>query len=390
MVAGRSGITRITKFDVEGAQCQVGGEVKGLDAGALLGKREIRRLGVFMQYAMIASDEALADAGYARGKGPWPEANRFGVYVGSGFGGTLEVEDNHRTLFKEGMAGVSAYALTMALINLAAGQLAIRYVARGPSLVVATACATGNHSIGEAFRLVRSGDADVVIAGGTEAPLCPSGFASFMSMRAMSRRNDDPATASRPFDRDRDGFVMGEGAGILVVEDAEHARRRGARIYCEIVGYAMTTDAHHITAPAPDGEGAARCMALALAGARLRPEEVQHVNAHGTSTPANDPSETAAIRTVFGAHAASLLVSGTKGVTGHLLGAAGGVEAVATAKALETGLVPPTANLANPDPQCDLDYVAGGARQANPQVAISNAFGFGGTNATLVLRRWDG
>ncbi len=288
------------------------------------------------------------------------------------------------------MAGISAYAMSTALINLAAGQLAIRYDARGPSLVVSTACATGNHAIGEAFRRVGAGEADVIVAGGAEAALCPLGFGSFMAMRALSRHNDDPAAASRPFDKDRDGFVMSEGAGVVVIEDADHAARRGARVYCEIVGYGLTTDAYHITAPPPGGEGAARCMALSLASAGLRPEEVQYVNAHGTSTPANDPSETAAIRAAFGAHAGSLLVSSTKGVTGHLLGAAGGVEAVATAKALETGIVPPTANLVCPDPQCDLDYVAGGARTAHPQVAISNAFGFGGTNATLVFRRWEG
>jgi 3-oxoacyl-[acyl-carrier-protein] synthase II len=279
--------------------------------------------------------------------------------------------------------------MPIALVNLATGQLAIRYGARGPSLVVSTACATGSHAIGEAYRAVQAGLADVIVAGGTEACLCPLGLGGFMAMRALSRRNDDPAAASRPFDRDRDGFVMSEGAGVVIVEDAAHAVRRGARIYGELVGYALTTDAHDVTAPAPAGEGAARCMAQALAGAGLAPEDVEYIHAHGTSTPANDPTETAAIHSVFGAHARSLAVSSTKGVTGHLLGAAGGVAVIAAAKALATGVVPPTANLVTPDTACDLDYVPGVARELRPRVVLVNAFGFGGTNATLAARRWE-
>jgi 3-oxoacyl-[acyl-carrier-protein] synthase II len=389
MVEGRSGIARITRFDVSGLPCQIAGEVKGFDGAALLGAREIRRLGLFMQYALVAGDEAMRDAGFARGEA-WPDAERFGVYVGSGIGGLPEIVEAADTLFTEGIEALSAYFIPRSLINLATGQLAIRLDARGPSLVVATACAVGNHAIGEAWRAVRFGDAEVILAGGAEGGITALGFGGFMAMRAMSRRNDDPATASRPFDVDRDGFVMGEGSGLVVLEELEHAKRRGARIYCELVGYSNTTDAHHITAPAPGGEGAARCMRQALRGAGIAPEEVAYINAHGTSTPANDPTETAAIRSVFGRHADRLAVSSTKGVTGHLLGAAGGVEAVATSLALHTGVVPPTASLARPDPACDLDYVPKTARRIQPRVAMSNAFGFGGTNATLVFVRWEG
>lgn len=390
MVAGRSGVTRVTRFDVTGLSCQVAGEVKGFDGAALLGAREIRRLGLFMQYALVAGDQAMADAGFVRDGGPWPDPELFGVYVGSGIGGFPEIVEATDVLRRDGIQGISAYFIPRSLVNLATGQLAIRLDARGPSLVVATACAVGNHSIGEASRVVRSGEADVVLAGGTEAAISPLGFGGFMAMRAMSRRRDDPATASRPFDRDRDGFVMSEGSALVVLEELEHARARGARIYAELVGYGLTTDAHHVTAPSPGGEGAARSMRLALRSAGLRAEDVQYVNAHGTSTPANDPSETAAIRTAFGDHADRLMVSSTKGVTGHLLGAAGGVEAVATALALHHGIVPPTANLVDPDPACDLDYVPREARRADLRVAISNAFGFGGTNSTLVFRKWEG
>ena len=270
------------------------------------------------------------------------------------------------------------------------GHIAIEYGAQGPSLCVTTACATGNHSIGEAWRSIRNDETDVVIAGGAEASMTPVGIAGFMVMKALSKRNDDPATACRPFDAQRDGFVMGEGAGIVVLEELEHARRRGATILAELVGYALTNDAWHDTAPAPGGAGAVRCMRGALASAGVRPDEVDYINAHGTSTPQNDATETQAIKTVFGDHAYKVAISSTKGVTGHLLGAAGGVEAVASVLALSTGTVPPTANLVNPDPECDLDYVPRVARVTNPRIAVSNAFGFGGTNATLVFRRWEG
>ena len=390
MVEARSGIRAVTRFSVDGMATRIAGEVKDFDGTARIGGREIRRLGRFMQFAVVASDEAMADAGFVQGGGPWPVDERLGIYVGSGIGGLPEIVENTAVLDAEGMDGVSPFFIPRSLINLATGTLAIRYGARGPSIVVATACAVGNHAIGEAWRAIVLDEADVIVAGGTEAALTPLGFGGFMVMRAMSRRNDEPERASRPFDRDRDGFVMGEGAGVVVLEALDHALARGARIYAEIVGYANTTDAHHITAPSPGGDGAARCMRRALVVAGVTPSDVDYVNAHGTSTPMNDPAESQAIRAVFGAHADRLAVSSTKGVTGHLLGAAGGVEAVATALALHTGILPPTANLDTPDPACDLDYVPKVARVANPRIAISNAFGFGGTNATIVLKKWEG
>ncbi len=389
VTAGRSGIGTLTRFDASDLPCRIAGEVKGFDGVARYGRRATRRLGLFMQYALAAADEALADAGFDRDAGVWPDPDRFGVYVGSGIGGFPEIVEGAEALADEGPKRISAYFIPRSLINLATGQLSIRHGARGPSLCIATACAVGNHSIGEAWRAMKLGEADVMLAGGSEAALTPLGFGGFMVMKALSSRNDDPARASRPFDAQRDGFVMGEGAGVVVLETLEHARARGARIYAELIGYAATTDAHHITAPAPGGAGAARCMARALEVAGLAPTAVDHINAHGTSTPANDAAETAAIRTVFGPHADALAVSSTKGCTGHLLGAAGGIEAVFTALAIYTGTVPPTANHTHPDPECDLDVVAEGARQASPRVALSNAFGFGGTNSTLVFQRLE-
>ena len=396
MVNARSGLGPLTRFDVTGQACQIAGEVKGFDDEALLGPRKVRRLGQFMKYAMVASDEAMRDAGYdmahidgGSGTGHWPNQDEFGVYIGSGVGGFPELVAGHEQVLREGMKRMSPFHIPRSLVNIAAGQVAIRFGARGPSLCVATACAVGNHAIGEAYRAICYGDAEVIAAGGAEAGLSPSGFAGFMNMRALSRRNDEPERASRPFDRDRDGFVMSEGSGIVILETLEHALARGARIYCEIVGYGATTDAFHVTAPAPGGAGAARCMAKAMRDAGLDAESVDYINAHGTSTPANDSAETAAIRKVFGPAADSLVVSSTKGVTGHLLGAAGGIEAIATAKALQTGIVPPTANLDNADPECDLDYVPNEARQVNPTVALSNAFGFGGTNAVLAFKKWE-
>lgn len=396
MLEARSGIGPVTRFDVSGLPTRIAGEVKDFDGARRLGARAVRRLGLFMQYAMIAADEAMADAGYDLGhvegeaNGPWPDRDRFGVYIGSGIGGFPEIVHEAAVVEREGADRASPFFIPRSLINLATGQVAIRFGARGPSLVVSTACAVGNHAIGEAWRTIRDGDADVLVAGGTEAALSPLGYGGFMTMRALSRRNDEPTRASRPFDADRDGFVMSEGAAVLVLEGLDHALARGARIYAEIIGYGSTTDAHHVTAPAPGGEGAARCMRMAMHKAGIRPEQVDYINAHGTSTPANDPAETAAIRSVFGPHADRLMVSSTKGVTGHLLGAAGGVEAVATCLALHTGVVPPTANLDNPDPSCDLDYVPNESRRASPRIALSNAFGFGGTNAVLAFRRWEG
>jgi len=389
-------VGRITRFDATGYRVQIAAEVTGVDPTERLGKKAVRRLGRFMQLALIGGDEALAHAGFdiaridgGEGPGDWPDPERFGIFIGTGSGGFPEIVQGAVDIEQGGPSAISPFFIPRTLLNLATGAAAIRYCARGPSLVIATACAVGNHAIGEAYRTIRYGEADVVLAGGSEASICPLGVTGFMNMKALSTRNDAPEQASRPFDRDRDGFVMGEGAGLVVLESLEHATARGARILAEIIGYGSTTDAHHITAPAPGGAGAARCMERALSSAGLSPTEVDYINAHGTSTAANDRSETQAIRTVFGAHADVLQVSSTKGVTGHQLGAAGGLEAVATVLALHTGILPPTANLTDPDPACDLDYVPLEARETHPRVALSNGFGFGGTNAVLALRRWE-
>ncbi len=386
MVAGRSGVATVAKFDASGMPVRIAAEVKGFTPEPRIDRKLARRLDLFAQYAMFAADEALGDAGLAPAEGD----PRLGVYVGTGIGGLQEIVTGSRLFDAEGWKGLSPFFIPRALTNLAGGQIAIRYGAQGPALCVTTACATGNHAIGEAWRAIQNDDADVIIAGGCEAAISPVGLAGFMAMRALSKRNDDPSSASRPFDVDRDGFVMGEGAGILVVEALDHALARGARIYAELVGYALNNDAYHDTAPSPGGAGAARCMQLALKSARVGPDQVDYINAHGTSTPQNDVSETAAVKAVFGDRARSLPVSSTKGVTGHLLGAAGGVEAVASVMAIHTGIVPPTANLRNPDPACDLDYVPGAARELHPRTVLSNSFGFGGVNAALVFRRFDG
>ncbi len=387
MLAGRSGIGPLTRFDCEGYTTQIAGQVDDFDVDARIGRREARRVGRFTAFALAAADDAMEDAGFPVGE-KLPDGDRVATYVGTGIGGLPEIADGVVDYSDRGAKGVSPFFIPRSLNNLAGGHIAIRYGARGPSLCISTACAAGNHNIGEAWRLLAMGDADMAIAGGTEASLTPVGICGFQSMRALSKRNDDPATASRPFDANRDGFVMGEGAGIVILETLEHARARDARIYAEVVGYASTTDAHHVTAPAPGGAGAARCMAGALRRAGLKPSDVDYINAHGTSTPLNDSHETAAIRSVFGSHADKLAVSSTKGVTGHLLGAAGGVEAVASVLALHTGIVPPTANYTTPDPECDLDVVAEGARKIDPEVVLSNGFGFGGTNAVLALKKW--
>ncbi len=382
--AGRSGVGPITRFDTTGWRTRIAGEVKGFDPTALIDRRAGRRLELFQQYAVVAAEEALKDAGFTRGE---PLGDRAGVYIGSGIGGVGEIAAGSLSVNARGEKGVGPFFIPRSLTNLAGGHLAIRWGMRGPSLCVSTACATGNHSIGEGARVIRAGDADVVIAGGSEGAICALGMAGFSVMRALSRNNDHPEGASRPFDRDRDGFVMGEGAGMLVLESLEHARARGARIYAELVGYGLNNDAHHITAPPPGHAGAARCMELALRSARMRPEEIDYINAHGTSTPRNDAEETVAIKAVFGDHARDLAISSTKSVMGHLLGAAGGVEAVVAVKTIAEGVVPPTANLDNPDPECDLDYVPGAARQEPVRAVLSNAFGFGGTNAVLVFRQ---
>jgi 3-oxoacyl-[acyl-carrier-protein] synthase II len=386
MREARSGVATVTRFDTSALPVRIAAEVKAFDADRLLGRKLAKRLDLFAQYAMVATNEACAHAGLA----PSAEGDpRRGVYVGTGIGGLQEIVAGARLFDAEGYRGLSPFFIPRALTNLAAGHIAIEYGAQGPSLCVTTACATGNHSIGEAWRTIRDDDADVVIAGGSEAAITPVGLAGFMVMKALSKRNDDPSTACRPFDAERDGFVMGEGAGIVVLEELEHARARGATIYAELVGYGLSNDAWHDTAPAPGGAGAVRCMRQALRSAGVDPSQVDYINAHGTSTPQNDATETAAIKTVFGDHARKVAISSTKGVTGHLLGAAGGVEAVAAAMALHTGVIPPTANLVNADPQCDLDYVPREARETRPRIVVSNAFGFGGTNASLVFRRWE-
>lgn len=385
--AGRSGVGRITGFDASDWPVQIAGEVTGWDPMAVLDRRSIKRMDRFMQFAAAASLEAVDDAGLIPGEEGL--GDRAGVFVGTGIGGLAEIFKGSLSFQNEGYKGLSPFFVPRALSNLATGQVAMRLGARGPSLCVSTACATGNHSIGEAWRTIRAGDADMIVAGGAEAALLPVGLAGFMVMRALSKRNDDPQTASRPFDRDRDGFVMGEGAGVVMLESLTHARARGARIYCELVGYSLNNDAYHITKPPPGHAGAVRCMRAALESAGLTPADVDYINAHGTSTPQNDVNETQAIKTVFGKHAATVAVSSTKSMTGHLLGAAGGLEAVLTVKAIQNNLAPPTATLQTPDPECDLDYVPRVAREMPIDTALSNAFGFGGTNASLVFRRFD-
>ena len=386
---GRSGIGYLTRFDASGWPSNAAGEVKDFDGVGRFGRKATKRMGLFTQYALVAGAEAMEDAGFREGI-TWPVAERFAVYVASGIGGIPEIFAEAETFISEGVRRISPYFIPRSLGNLAAGHLAIRFKAKGPSLVMSTACAAGNHAIGEALRLIQYGESDVALAGGTEAALTPLGYGGFMNMRALSRRDCPPEKASRPFDAARDGFVMGEGAGLVVLESYEHAVARGAKIYCELVGYAATTDAHHETAPSPDGDGAVRCMRLALNNAGLTPASVDYINAHGTSTPANDATETHAIRTVFGLHADSLAVSSTKGVTGHLLGAAGGLESIIVSKVLETGWMPPTANYEHRDPRCDLNYLGEGPVLGKPEIAMSNAFGFGGTNATLVFQRFGG
>ena len=383
LCAGESGVTRITRFDPTDYSSQIAAEVKDFDPAAYIEKKEIKKMDTFIHYAIGASQMAVDDAGL---KVTEENANRVGVYIGSGIGGIGSIEHYHKILQEKGPDRITPFFIPMTIINLASGQVAIRLGARGPNSCAVTACATGNHCIGDALRLIQRGEADAMLAGGTEAAVTPLTVAGFAASRALSRRNDDPARASRPFDRDRDGFVLGEGAGVLVLEELEAARRRGARIYAEIIGYAMTADAYHITAPPDDGEGAIRCMDLAMQDAGISKDEVDYINAHGTSTFA-DKIETQAIKRVFGERAYRISVSSTKSMTGHLLGAAGGVEAAFSALAIHRGLLPPTINLDHPDPECDLDYVAGGMREAKVDVALSNSFGFGGVNACLLFKR---
>ncbi len=380
---GQSGIGRITRFDPAGYPSQIAGEVKGFDPAQFIEKKDIKKMDTFIQYAVGASRMAADDAGLKVTK---DDADRVGVYIGAGIGGLPAIEHYHKVLQEKGPDRVSPFFIPMVIINLASGQVAIRLGARGPNSCAVTACATGNHCIGDALRIIQRGEADAMLAGGTESTITPLTVAGFSSARALSTRNDDPAHASRPFDRDRDGFVLGEGAGVLVLEEFERARRRGARIYCEVVGYAMTSDAYHITAPPDDGEGAIRCMELAIQDAGVSKDDIGYINAHATSTFA-DKVETEAIKRVFGERAYRIPVSSTKSMTGHLLGASGGVEAAFCVLAIHDGLVPPTTNLEHPDPECDLDYVPGQARSATVRVAMSNSFGFGGVNACLLFKR---
>jgi 3-oxoacyl-[acyl-carrier-protein] synthase II len=386
LVQGRSGIGPITKFDASGLPTRMAGEVRGFDPLQFVDKKEARRLDPYLQYAIASAAMAVEDAGLEMSR---VNGDRFGVLVGSGIGGITTLLESHRVLIEKGADRVSPFFIPMLIINMASGLISMRFGAKGPNSAVVTACATGNHAIGDAFRLIQSNAADVMIAGGAEAIIVDLTFAGFCAMKAMSTRNDEPEKASRPFDADRDGFVCGEGAGLMVLESLDHAHRRDARIYAEVIGYGMTGDAHHMTAPDPEGDGAARAMTAAVEAAGLSPTAVQYINAHGTSTPYNDKFETLAIKRVFGEHAYRLAVSSTKSMTGHLLGAAGGIEAIASVLALHHGIVPPTINYETPDPECDLDYVPNQARKQDLEVALSNAFGFGGTNATLVFRKYQ-
>jgi 3-oxoacyl-[acyl-carrier-protein] synthase II len=385
LIQGKSGIGPITRFDSTGFATRIAGEVKGFDALKFVDKKDDRKLDLYLKYALACAAMAVEDAGLDPAK---ENGDRFGVLVGSGIGGLSTLLDSHKTLLDKGPDRVSPFFIPMLIINMASGLISMRFGARGPNSSVVTACATGNHAIGDATRIIQRGDADVMIAGGAEAIIIPLTIAGFCQMKAMSTRNDEPTKASRPFDAERDGFVAGEGGGLVVLESLEHARRRDARIYAEVVGYGMTGDAHHMTAPDPEGDGAARAMAAALQDAALEPQAVNYINAHGTSTPYNDKFETIAIKRVFGEHAKRLPVSSTKSMTGHLLGAAGGIEAVATTLTIYHGILPPTINYEKPDPDCDLDYVPNQARKQDVEVALSNAFGFGGTNAILAFRKY--
>jgi 3-oxoacyl-[acyl-carrier-protein] synthase II len=386
LLAGRSGAGPITKFDASRHASRIAAELHDFVPTDFLDRKDVRKMDPFIQYAMAAAHLAVADSGIDPGL---LASERVGVYVGSGIGGIGTIEEWHTVLLEKGPDRVSPFFLIASIINEAAGQISIRYKSRGPNSATATACATGTHSVGDSFRLIARGDADAMIAGGAEAPITPLGMAGFCAMKATTLRNDAPEKASRPFDAQRDGFLMGEGAGIVILEELGHAVRRGADIYAEVVGYGMTGDAFHAAAPAEDGDGAVRCMRLALNDAGIPPDAIRYINAHGTSTPLNDKIETAAVKKVFGAHAGKLSLNSTKSMTGHLLGAAGGIETGITALCIKHQIMTPTINYEHPDPDCDLDCVPNTARPAEIVYAMSNSFGFGGTNGTLVLRRFQ-
>jgi 3-oxoacyl-[acyl-carrier-protein] synthase II len=383
VLAGKSGIARITRFDAASLPTQIAGEVKNFEVAKWLAPKEARRFDTFIHYGLAAGIDALKDSGIDLDK---EAREQIGVCIGSGIGGLPLIEATHDAMLAGGARKISPFFVPGTIINMISGQLSIMYGLKGPNIAVVSACTTANHSIGEAGRLIEYGDADVMIAGGAEACVSMLGVGGFCAARALSTRNDVPELASRPWDKDRDGFVLGEGAGVLVLEEYERAKKRGARIYCELAGYGLSADAHHITAPSEDGEGASRCMVNALRNGGVNVDQVDYVNAHGTSTPLGDIAETIAVKRCFGDSAKKLAVSSTKSMTGHLLGAAGGIEAVFSAMAVHEQIAPPTINLVNQDPQCDLDYVPNTARKMKIQVAISNSFGFGGTNGTLVFR----
>jgi 3-oxoacyl-[acyl-carrier-protein] synthase II len=384
IVAGKSGVSKITRFDTTQFACQIAAEVKDFDPLKYIEKKEVKKMGRFIHFAMAAADEAMK---MCELKVTPENATRVGVHIGSGVGGFDVIEREHLELLKGGPRKISPFFIPAAIVNLAAGHVSIRYGAKGPNEATATACTTSAHAIGDAYKIIQRCDADVMIAGGSEAAITPMGVGGFAAMRALSVRNDDPATASRPWDRERDGFVIGEGAGILVLEDLEFAQNRGAKILSEIIGYGMSADAYHITQPAEEGEGGWRVMTTAIKDAKLTPADIDYVNAHGTSTPIGDVLETMAIKRTFGADT-KIPVSSTKSMTGHLLGGAGGLEAGITILALRDQILPPTINLMNPDPECDLDYVPNVARKAPLNIALSNSFGFGGTNGSLIFKRW--
>ncbi len=386
LLAGTSGVGRITKFDTTGFAAQIAAEVKDFDPLLFVDKKDVKKMDVFIQYAIAASQFAMDDSKLVVGS---DNATEVGVFIGSGIGGFATIEREHKALLDGGPRRISPFFIPSSIINLASGHVSIRFGAKGPNLASCTACSASAHAIGDSFEIIRRGDADVMIAGGSEAAITPMSVGGFGAMRALSTRNDEPSKASRPFDKDRDGFIIGEGAGIMVLEELEVARRRGARIYAELVGYGMSADAYHITAPSEDGNGALRVMQLALKKAGIGPEQVDYINAHGTSTPFNDRLETLAIKRCFGEHARRIAISSTKSMTGHLLGGAGGLEAGISALAVYHQAVPPTVNLDTPDPDCDLDYVPHSSRSMKIQYALSNSFGFGGTNAALLFKRYE-
>ena len=385
LLAGKCGIDRVSLFDAKDYSCQIGAEVRGWDPAQLMDPKEVRRNDRYTHFGYCAAKQAVADSKLDMTK---EDADRVGVIIGSGIGGMFTIETQHKVLMERGPRKVSPFMIPALISNMCGGLVAIELGARGPNFCVVSACATATHAIGESLRMIRGGEADVMVCGGAEAAITPLAYAGFCSMKAMSTNNDNPQKASRPFDLNRDGFIMGEGAGILVIESLEHALARGAHIYCELTGYAATCDAFHITQPDPDGKGLSLAMSRALSDARVRPEEIDYINAHGTSTPYNDKFETLAIKKVFGEHARKVLISSTKSMTGHLLGAAGGIEAIISIKTIQTGEVPPTINLENPDPDCDLDYVPNVKRSANVRTVLSDNLGFGGQNAALVFRKF--